>query len=562
MEYPIKPVAISSFEGSFFIHGTLQDNKQTSQGTVTREKQTYFEEGIECSTRGYFYHPNMADWQLSFSPGRTQETLDINNESMKTQGKLLNYNFSTLFLKEKPVSGQVFASHNETLRDRDFAQSVLFDEDRRGATVYTKGGFPTSFLAETTSTHETSDLRDVTTDTKHYRATVADRRKENWLTELTFDRRDKAETAIYSPTTGGPTTTQNLPDKADEANLNHNWRFGSGPDKHSLVGHYRALDETGAFMNRVFSGEENLQLVHSDTLTSFYTASYENNKTSEETDVTKMAEAGFTKKIYDSLDLTFRLNDRDETTDTTSDKSLRGSMEAVYQKKTPIGIYNSSLDLSAEREHQQSSTGQLLIQRQPLVLPEDFSWIRLTRPNVTGPILVISSVTQLPYAENVQYELRTIGAFTEIRKMPFSVDPIPAGETILLTYTVQSAKDAVIGRKGVVWNNRLTLDKVPLSFYANFQDLDERLVSGDDPGSINPQDGALYGVEWNYKDFQVAVEHENRIQAWMNWRYHITGLLYWCTVFWEQAGDVWTNPLTFRPHGHSRGGFRHEREAE
>lgn len=36
-----------------------------------------------------------------------------------------------------------------------------------------------------------------------------------------------------------------------------------------------------------------------------------------------------------------------------------------------------------------------------------------------------------------------------------------------------------------------------------------------------------------------------RIPAWISWRYGMTGLLYWTTVYWGKAGDVWTNPLTY-----------------
>jgi hypothetical protein len=36
-----------------------------------------------------------------------------------------------------------------------------------------------------------------------------------------------------------------------------------------------------------------------------------------------------------------------------------------------------------------------------------------------------------------------------------------------------------------------------------------------------------------------------RIPAWESWRYGITGLLYWTTVYWQKAGDVWTNPVTY-----------------
>lgn len=36
-----------------------------------------------------------------------------------------------------------------------------------------------------------------------------------------------------------------------------------------------------------------------------------------------------------------------------------------------------------------------------------------------------------------------------------------------------------------------------------------------------------------------------RIPGVMSYRYGMTGLLYWTTVYWEKAGDVWTNPLTY-----------------
>ena len=37
-----------------------------------------------------------------------------------------------------------------------------------------------------------------------------------------------------------------------------------------------------------------------------------------------------------------------------------------------------------------------------------------------------------------------------------------------------------------------------------------------------------------------------RVPAWTSWRYGMTGLLYWTTVFWEKPEEIWTNPLTYR----------------
>jgi hypothetical protein len=36
-----------------------------------------------------------------------------------------------------------------------------------------------------------------------------------------------------------------------------------------------------------------------------------------------------------------------------------------------------------------------------------------------------------------------------------------------------------------------------------------------------------------------------RIPMWINWRFGITGLLYWSTMNWAPTRDVWTNPVTY-----------------
>jgi hypothetical protein len=36
-----------------------------------------------------------------------------------------------------------------------------------------------------------------------------------------------------------------------------------------------------------------------------------------------------------------------------------------------------------------------------------------------------------------------------------------------------------------------------------------------------------------------------RIPLWTNWRYGLTGLLYWTTTYWKETGDPWVNPLSY-----------------
>lgn len=71
----------------------------------------------------------------------------------------------------------------------------------------------------------------------------------------------------------------------------------------------------------------------------------------------------------------------------------------------------------------------------------------------------------------------------------------------------------------------------------------ERLAAGEELWSYTAlcQGAAGKDTPFWQMDFPLL---NYRISTWTSWRYGMTGLLYWTTVYWEKAGDVWTNPLT------------------
>lgn len=71
----------------------------------------------------------------------------------------------------------------------------------------------------------------------------------------------------------------------------------------------------------------------------------------------------------------------------------------------------------------------------------------------------------------------------------------------------------------------------------------KRLAAGDELWSYTAlcQGGKANTPYWEI-DFPLL---NYRIPTWISWRYGMTGLLYWTTVYWEKAGDVWTNALTY-----------------
>lgn len=72
----------------------------------------------------------------------------------------------------------------------------------------------------------------------------------------------------------------------------------------------------------------------------------------------------------------------------------------------------------------------------------------------------------------------------------------------------------------------------------------ERLAAGEELWSYTALSQGGKGRDTPYWEIDFPLL-DYRIPVWMNWRYGITGLLYWTTVYWQKAGDVWTNPATY-----------------
>lgn len=72
----------------------------------------------------------------------------------------------------------------------------------------------------------------------------------------------------------------------------------------------------------------------------------------------------------------------------------------------------------------------------------------------------------------------------------------------------------------------------------------ERLAAGEELWSYTALCQGAKSKDTPYWELDFPLL-DYRIPAWTSFRYGITGLLYWTTVYWEKAGDPWTNPVTY-----------------
>lgn len=508
---PIQPIGLYGFGGEIFVRGETNSETQTSGRVTTKETDTIFEEGLKFKTSGYIYHPNLLDWWAGFRLATSQEEYTTNETAQRTHGSLNAYDLSAHLLKEKPISLRLFTNHSEDLRDRDFAHSARIEEQRRGFEILTHGPFPVSLLVEDIESMTKSDLRIEDERIRHYRLNVIDRRNHDWLTEFSYDREEKDETVTPLSSTGVPGDPQDLPETIDEGLLANVWRFGSGPEKHTLSGRFRFLDRRGFFMNKIFAVDQRVDLVHDRTFSTFYEATYSRDETETELDTITAGGFGFTKTIFDSLEINGQTNYIKWTFLEGENQLVGASLGLLYRKKTPIGRYTSSFLIGRQREEQKSAGGKRFFRDDSVAL-NGMTWTDLSQPNIDVATIVVTDIDNSipPYVTPGDYETQVIGATTQIRRLLGG--DIGDGETVLVDYNARVARDATFRTDRLHWENRLQLKKLPVTLYHDSTFINEDLEEGDNPGNLDHEREHLLGVEVDFKGLVVAYEHEIRDQ--------------------------------------------------
>ena len=87
--------------------------------------------------------------------------------------------------------------------------------------------------------------------------------------------------------------------------------------------------------------------------------------------------------------------------------------------------------------------------------------------------------------------------------------------------------------------------KIWVVLFAGFDEaaVTKRLATGDEVWSYTALvQGNRPAPHWQL-DFPLL---NYRVPLWINWRYGLTGLLYWTTTYWKEMADPWVDPLSYR----------------
>lgn len=508
---PISSFHIDNWEAAIFVRGHHREDDEQRGGGDFKETDTLFEEGLELSGRGYIYHPNMIEWNAALRVGATQQDIQINDDSLQSDGELLGYNLSALLLKEKQFSGRIFANLTDQFISRSFARPLDVEIRTEGFEVFAKGDFPMSLLFEHTDSTEQSNVRIEEEEAFFVQYEVADKRDPDWFTQLIVEYEDSDELQTFVPAVGASTTTP-IPDQRIEAFMTNRWAWGRDVTEQlkafRLTGTARLLHRTGFIENDFALLDQRLDIAHAPDLSSFYGARAFLNETDTQSETSFSGEIGATKRFYDSLSLTPRVFGTHAEFEEGFEQIYGGEITADYRKTIPFGLYHGTMRIGRVQEEEDfgGGTQRIVDEAQTLVGSQRE---RLNRPNVVSRSILVTDVTNtVVFVEGVDYEVLSFGQFTEIRRL-IGTTTIADGQTVLVDYTVDVAERSSFHTNIFDLFQRYTFEDLPLAVYANFRLRDDQLESGVDPGNLNNERRLRVGAELTLGPVLLIAEYED-----------------------------------------------------
>lgn len=492
--------------GKLYLETQYRQETEERSGISVDETDLFMEEGVELSTQGYYFHPNLLDFSADLRLGLTQQRLSVADRDFDSDGTLLGYSLNAAILQKKAVSGRVFARMSDRYISRAFARAVQLDRHTEGGELRLRNPVPISILFQHTAREESSSIRTEDENTFLVRATVTDNRNINRFTQLIYEYETTDETNSFFAPDGSISFTQDLPDDRHEVNVVNRWQFGDEDRPHRLTGRLRAMQRTGFFENDVLLLDQRLDLVHSPTLWSFYGATFLLDETDTQEERLAQGQAGFVKRFFESLELRGQLFGSDRQFENGQEQRFGGLIDADYRKLTPIGTYTSRLTIGREYQNE-AFAGGLRNVRDEAVNLSSLTFDKLGLPNVLAPSITVTDATNTTtFVEGVDYELQTIGSFTQIRRLVGG--GIVEGQLVLVDYQADVSTDAEFHTDTVRWSHRLDLDAIPLAIYARLDMVHDTLDSGTNPGNLEKRDRYLLGAELNLDPFTVIGEYE------------------------------------------------------
>ena len=435
-----------------------QDIFSSPQARIVTDR-LYIFPSIGIAWESYLYHPDLLTYQFQFDPGYIWEKSGSPGAMSVTEQLALNGGFRADILQQKPYATIVSYNSSYQQVNYDFFNSALVNSQDWGVTSgYRDGPVPVNLavnqaFVDSTSPGQTSDTMQttVTLDAKNQRA------MDN-LTQLNyqfgqFNRENTVGGVSY--------TDDNLYNLATLTDVEH---YQKSVLRSSLL--FDQISTLNSYQSSDLNALLDYDIEHTPNFHSIYDYAFSWYNDGFSDSIQNTATASLHHQLFDSL--ASSLSVQGSTLNSSSDGSTLDSYSvqttgtADYTKRLGSwGRLTIGEDLSYTATDQEVSGSQNVIANESHTVPNT-GLIMLDQPN----ILSIQSVTDssgIPLLPAYYTVIRTTNPW-QIQIIFGGLNPIHPGQTIQVTYTVQSNPTGTYTTLG-------NQSKVTLSFFNDMADV-------------------------------------------------------------------------------------------
>ncbi len=477
-------------------------------GSTSRYSTTRFHEILDLGFRSYLYHPRLLELSGKVGLDVEQSQADLRTpgeqRSERFNGASPRYAITGTLLAQHLVSLTFGLDHQRTTSSTGVGDLAIVDTQGERANLHIKSDpFPIDIYGSHLRFREDqlgfgeSRVDDTATfgfTINHYATHSTSR--------LNYEHLDRTENITNAQ---DPNNRYTVTQRIQSLSFSNNLRFGSG-DKSSLTSQADYREETGSFPSTRLSLSEGLHLAHLDNLSSNYFLRYARDTVGGSRSDTVSGQASLVHQLFKSLTTTVEAHGTRQTFEDSSRDVTGGSFMLAYRKNIPQGTLFLDLGAGQDLTNEQGSGGTRAVLAESHTLTDGGPPVFLNNPDVIASTVVVrNSLNQICFL-NVDYQLFTTGAFTELRRVLSSIR-IPNGGTVTVDYSYTAGSALKFTTLNTHWRAQVDLFK-HLSLYTGVRTSKDTLISGTDAGRLQNVHDTLTGAAVTWGHAKLRGEHE------------------------------------------------------
>lgn len=502
-----KPWYLAYMETELSLYGRYQQERERSAGQPeTKNTDTLLRATMDVGFEAYIGHKNFIDLTGNFQLGYEEEKVSSNTLGGDTSsGNVVDlYNIRALILGESKAPVTVYSQREETLEHRDFAGTLTITTAETGASVELRSEVAPLRIAYFHRDQNQDDPqgaldRHQVQDTVSLGGSLALTAQQRLEYTYEFDRADESQGSTF----------HNSFDRHD-GSVVHTLNFGDS-NEHSLRSSLRVFDETGFYQQSTVRLDEQLNLQHSDRLSSRYNFTLMDEDYGGTQQRQAIGSAMVRHRLFDSLTTTgtvggYRLEIPDEF---TSDSGFV-SLAFDYLKKVPYGRLEANATGGYVRQVNGERGTSLSVHDVPKTFT-DPQPIVIDQRNIVPGSVSITDLSHFPFSAPTDYTVAYFPDRIEITRDPFG--SILNGQTVLVTYTIGPEPSNTIDTMSVTLSARYTVTEgvlTGLSPYISYQQT-THYVDAVDPSLFVLDDVTTwrYGLEYRIAEWTALGERQD-----------------------------------------------------